>query len=101
MRSSGFTNLALAWSVVARTKSTIACFAAPSFHDASGAPDVACASADVERSALDNAGSRAIPAMAVRRLMSDGEWSDFIFGLLGSVRRIGQPTTLSRDLAMA
>ena len=36
MRSSGGTNLELALSVVAFTKSTIACFAAPSFHEGSG-----------------------------------------------------------------
>ena len=35
MRSSGGTNFGLARSVVARTKSTIACLAGPSFHDGS------------------------------------------------------------------
>ena len=36
MRSSGGTNFGLALSVVARTNSTIACFAGPSFHEGSG-----------------------------------------------------------------
>src|SRR5271165_6936549 len=36
MRSSGGTNFGLAWSVVTRTKSTMACFAGPSFHEGSG-----------------------------------------------------------------
>ena len=50
MRSSGGTNFGLARSVVARTKSTIACFAGPSFHDGSGPPGVAvCAGADAGR----------------------------------------------------
>ena len=36
MRSSGGTNVGLAWSVVAATNARIACFAGPSFHEASG-----------------------------------------------------------------
>jgi hypothetical protein len=36
MRSSGGTNFGLFLSVVVLTKSTIACFAAPSFHDGRG-----------------------------------------------------------------
>ena len=36
MRASGATNFALPFSVVALTNSTIAFFAAPSFHDGSG-----------------------------------------------------------------
>ena len=35
MRSSGGTKFGLDWSVVACTKSTIACFAGPSFHEGS------------------------------------------------------------------
>src|SRR5690242_21411274 len=45
MRSSGGTKFELAWSVVVRTNSMIACFAGPSFHDASWSP-LSCANAD-------------------------------------------------------
>jgi hypothetical protein len=36
MRSSGGTNFGLAYSVATRTKSTMACFAGPSFHEGRG-----------------------------------------------------------------
>ncbi len=36
IRASGGTNVGLDWSVVACTKSTIACLAGPSFHEGSG-----------------------------------------------------------------
>ena len=41
MRSSGGTIFGLAWSVVTRTKSTMACFAGPSFHEGRGSVCVA------------------------------------------------------------
>ena len=63
--------------MVARTKSKIACFAAPSFHDGSSPPGAAvCAGADAERNGVDKAGSVAKVASRTRRLIPEN-------GLLG------------------
>src|SRR4029453_3246346 len=50
MRASGGTNFGPALSVVARTKSTIACLAGPSFHEGSGSV-CACAWPQTSRAA--------------------------------------------------
>jgi hypothetical protein len=82
IRSSGGTNWALARSVVVRTKSRIACFAGPSFHDASAAaPDVVCAWASVENSVPDRAGSKARLETRARRSMPEDKLSDFMGNL--------------------
>src|SRR6185312_4604453 len=58
--------------VVARTKSRIACFAGPSFHDASGdPPDVVCAWASVGGHEADRTGSTARLETNVRRSIPD------------------------------
>src|SRR5262245_15756166 len=67
IRSSGGTNLGLPCSVVTRTKSRIACFAGPSFHDARDALDAVCAWATAGRNVPDRAGSRAKLVTKVRR----------------------------------
>ena len=64
MRSSGGTKLGLARSVVACTKSRIACFAGPSFHEASG---VVCACAAVVPNSVGSAGSAASTPSMKRR----------------------------------
>ena len=66
MRSSGCTNVGLAGSVVARMKSRIACFAGPSFHDASGV--VLWAYAVVASRSPGSAGMAASPLSINRRL---------------------------------
>jgi hypothetical protein len=68
MRSSGGTNFGLERSVVARTKSTIACFAGPSFHEASVFA-ASCAHAVVAPS--HSAGKTTTVASSVRRLIED------------------------------
>jgi hypothetical protein len=77
--------LSLAGSVVARTKSRIACFAGPLFQEINGPSDVVCASAGIERTASDSAGSRAMLEVSARRLISD-QWPDFIIHLLQSLK---------------
>src|ERR1700685_4255038 len=68
MRCSGGTNFGLVESVVVPTKSTIACFAGPSFHEASTLPGGAvCACAEAVRSAPDRVGSAANVESKVRR----------------------------------
>jgi len=57
--------------MVARTKSKIACFAGPSFHDGSNPPGV-CAGAETGRSGADNAGSSANVESRTRRLIPEG-----------------------------
>src|SRR3981189_3496210 len=70
MRSSGGTNVGLERSVVTRTKSTIACFAGPSFHDDSSPPDVVvCACAEAVKRVPDKAGSTANDASRARRFV--------------------------------
>jgi hypothetical protein len=55
--------------VTAVTKSTIDCFAAPSFHDGSGAVDIAvCARTKLGSSDADKAGSTARLESRTRRL---------------------------------
>jgi len=66
-------------SVVARTKSNIACFAGPSFHELNETPVWFCAIA--EKGRPDRAGSIARPESSTRRLMPDNELLDFIFDL--------------------
>jgi hypothetical protein len=56
--------------VVARTKSEIACFAGPSFHDGSNPPGV-WAGAEMGSSGPDNAGSNASVESRARRLIPD------------------------------
>jgi hypothetical protein len=61
MRSSGGTKSLLDRSVVARTKSKIACLACPSFHDGSGWIDVwAFGSVELSVAALANVAVAAI-----------------------------------------
>src|SRR5215469_9374205 len=76
MRSSGGTNFGLERSVVARTKSTIACFAGPSFHEASVFA-ASCARAVLVRPA-GSAGKTARVASNVRRLIPQEETIDFM-----------------------
>src|SRR5712672_316190 len=72
MRSSGGTNLGLAWSVVALTKSRIACLAGPSFHDGSAALTAAvCAEADPGGINLYKIGSNANDEIRARRSMAE------------------------------
>src|SRR5215468_1312621 len=61
MRSSAETKLGLDRSVVPRTKSKIACFAGPSFHDGSKPPPgvAVCAKAETGSRGPDKAGSSA------------------------------------------
>src|SRR5258708_33025675 len=98
MRSSGGTKLGLACSVVARTKSRMACFAAPSFHDGNGPPDgAACACAAAGRSSCGNAGPAANPASRTRRLMTNDGTRVLTFGFLQqprSRRALEQPYAL-------
>ncbi len=67
MRSSGGTKSLLDASVVARMKSRIACFAGPSFHEASGAADWASAGVQAARSP-GSAGKPASAPSTKRRL---------------------------------
>src|SRR5262249_35552501 len=76
MRSSGGTNFGLERSVVARTKSTIACLGGPSFHEGSGSP---CASADEGSIIPDKPGSSARLDSRGRRLMAGEALFDFKF----------------------
>src|SRR5262245_38968819 len=71
MRSSAATNFELAWSVVTRTKSMIACSFGPSFHEGNGAACVPCAWATAESSVWPRVESKAKPEIATRRLTSD------------------------------
>src|SRR6476620_5693424 len=72
MRGSGGTNFARAGYGVTRTKSRIACFAGPSFHDASGDPaDVVCACAGVAGHEADRTGRTARLETKVRRSIPD------------------------------
>src|SRR5262245_48931052 len=64
--------------MVARTKSKIACFAGPSFHDGNRPTDGAnCADADRGPSAADIAGSIANVESKTRRLIPEGLSSGF------------------------
>jgi hypothetical protein len=74
--------------VTAATKFSIACLAAPSFHEGSGLPVVTvCADAEMGRSAPGNAGSIAKAESNVRRL-SPGKK---VFGdIVGSFSRRAQ-----------
>ncbi len=65
MRSSGGTKFGLARSVVVFTKSKIACFAGPSFQDASGS---FCANAGAAENSVGNAGIAASTPSMKRRL---------------------------------
>jgi hypothetical protein len=68
--------------VVVRTKSKIACFAGPSFQDGSKSPALAvCASADMETSGADNAGSNASVESRARRLMPEEDAIGCMFDL--------------------
>src|SRR5262249_30772021 len=80
--SSGGTNFEPPCSVVARTKSSIACLAGPSFHDPSELSCVGWVCAVAGKGRLDKAGSNARPEISTRRLMSDAERSDVIWYLL-------------------
>ena len=65
---SGSTNLGLPGPVVHRTKSRIACFAGPSFHEGSAALEVVvCADAGAVNSGTDKAGSSAIVESKARQ----------------------------------
>jgi hypothetical protein len=70
MRSSGATKFLLDWSVVARTKSRIACFAGPSFHEGR-TPAGACAFAVVATSSPGSDGSAATVDSSPRRLIPE------------------------------
>src|SRR5260221_7800609 len=78
MRSSAGTNFELPCSVVARTKSRIACFAAPSFQEASGALGVVCALIGEEGSVVDRNGNKMRFKARVRRVIPGDRSSDFI-----------------------
>src|SRR4051794_6113528 len=78
MRCSAGRNFELAWSVVDRTKSRIACLAGPSFHEPNGPPCSVWVCAVAENGRPDNAGSNARPESITRRLMSDHELPDFM-----------------------
>src|SRR5262245_46757110 len=93
MRCSGGTNFGLVWSVVTRTKSRIACFAGPSFHDARGDPPDVCAWASVGGHEADRTGSAARPETSVRRSIPD--LPDVMPGLPQSVQSDGQ-TSIER-----
>jgi len=72
MRSSGGTNFGLVDSVVARTKSRIACFAGPSFHAGSRALGV-CAEAELDKKGADKVGRNAkVETRARRSILADG-----------------------------
>jgi hypothetical protein len=72
-RSSAGTWSGLAVSVVVRTKSRIARFAAPSFHEGNGFVDgVVCADAGIVRSGLDKAGNDVKIEIRTRRFTDDG-----------------------------
>jgi hypothetical protein len=64
--------------MVARTKSKIACFAGPSFHDGSNRPGV-CVGAETGRIGPDNAGSSANVESRTRRLIPGEGAIGFIF----------------------
>ena len=67
--------------MVARTKSKIACFAGPSFHDGSRPPGAAvCAGADAERNGADKAGSIANVESRTRRLIPEDRMVGFMLG---------------------
>src|ERR1019366_3318141 len=66
IRSAGGTNFGLAWSVVARTKSRIACFAGPSFQDGRTL-DGACPIATTGTNAAAAASSTGKAEIKVRR----------------------------------
>src|SRR5208282_6811017 len=70
MRSAGGTKLGPPSVVVVLTKSTIACFACPSFHEGSGSP-AASACAETEKSGADKAGNAAIVLSKARRPILD------------------------------
>src|SRR5271154_2820540 len=87
MRSSGGTKSLLDWSVVACTKSRIACFAGPSFHEGSGSagncpcgggPTGNCACAAVVRRSPDSTGSVASVESKKRRLMPEKADTDLM-----------------------
>ena len=59
----------------------IACFAAPSFHEASDPPCVVCAWAIPVSGRPDTTGSKAIPEISARRLILDDGKSELIFNL--------------------
>jgi hypothetical protein len=92
MRSLGSTNFALARSVVARTKSTITCFAGPSFQEDRGFAGT-CARAAVGTNKLGNAGTVANVARSTRRLMLVAASLDFIFGSLQAQHEIASCRT--------
>ncbi|MFY9952861.1 hypothetical protein [Bradyrhizobium sp.] len=81
MRSAGGTNFGFAGVVVSRTKSRIACFAVPSFHDGSAPLDVVVyAEAEMDKKGADNVGRNAKVEMRARRsMLADGSIG-FIFG---------------------
>src|ERR1700744_542794 len=93
MRSSAGTNFELPGSVVARTKSTIACFAGPSFQEASDALNVVWAWTGEESSAVDRAGSKTSFEITARRSNPGGKSSDVIALLL----KTGVATVRGRD----
>jgi hypothetical protein len=71
--------------MVPRTKSKIACFAAPSFHDDSRPPDVAVwAGADTGKIGTERAGSNAKLESRARRLMPGN--GAVVFMLAGTVQ---------------
>src|SRR4029450_8780703 len=79
MRSSGATKFGLPFSVVTRTKSTMACFAGPSFHDGRALPDVAvCACAEAVSRSPEEAGSTANADRSVRRSIPKEEIVGFM-----------------------
>src|SRR5271170_7494696 len=78
MRSSGGTNFELLRSVVSRTKSSIACFAGPSFHEGSTPLEAeVCAEADVRD--VDKMGSNANVEISARRSTADCGTSPAMF----------------------
>ncbi len=68
MRSSGGTNLGLALSVVAFTKSMIACFAGPSFHEGKTLASV-CADEATGKTRASSNSSAAKVESTMRRLI--------------------------------
>src|SRR5271170_8164287 len=90
MRSSGGTNFGLAGSVVTRTKSRIACFAGPSFHEANGSdgkgpcaggPPGNCACAAARRSPDSTTGAANHESRMRRRLTTGRGMIGFMFDL--------------------
>jgi hypothetical protein len=76
--------------VVTRTKSRIARFAAPSFHEGNAPPGaVVCAGAEVESSVPDKAGSPANVESNVRRLTSEKGGLCLMIDLLSDAGRCG------------